>query len=320
VPRTNIYQRDIWTIFSNNRLDYPTGACGFITLRLSQFKCCGTYQNVTAGNEIETEEDSRGTGYPLPPSLGFGQDGNTELLRGGQGTEVSQLGKVGPPALSAAGGLAFGRTRHLAALSPRSPVSTNEWLQRRSVFSVSQRPASCHEPGGCAILPRRRPSFAALGTCLGTTSLVLNADGTVHSEARHYPYGQERWRNGTFPTDYRFTGQRSEAGLGLVHMGARFYDSYIGRWISADTIVPEPGNPQTFNRYSYVRNSPPRYRDPTGHQSECAWWDLACWAKHVVNQIRDAVNEWWAYHNPCGMSVNPMCQMFSFSVPEVEVP
>ncbi|MEJ2737434.1 MAG: hypothetical protein P8189_28405, partial [Anaerolineae bacterium] len=44
---------------------------------------------------------------------------------------------------------------------------------------------------------------------LGTTSLVLNVGGTVHSEARHYPYGEERWRSGTLPTDYRFTGQRT---------------------------------------------------------------------------------------------------------------
>jgi len=43
--------------------------------------------------------------------------------------------------------------------------------------------------------------------CTGTTSLVLNANGTVHSEARHYPYGEERWSSGTVPTDYRFTGQ-----------------------------------------------------------------------------------------------------------------
>jgi RHS repeat-associated protein len=73
----------------------------------------------------------------------------------------------------------------------------------------------------------------------------------VHSEARHYPYGEERWRSGTLPTDYRFTGQRSLPSMKLYHMGARFYDSALGRWISADTIVPDPANPQGFNRYLY---------------------------------------------------------------------
>jgi len=37
-----------------------------------------------------------------------------------------------------------------------------------------------------------------------------------------------------------------------------------------DTIVPEPGNPQALNRYSYVLNNPLRYNDPSGHAfSEC---------------------------------------------------
>ena len=54
-------------------------------------------------------------------------------------------------------------------------------------------------------------------------------------------------------------------------MGARFYDPALGRWNSADTLVPDPGNPQSFNRYAYVRNSPLKFVDPTGHteDSEC---------------------------------------------------
>jgi RHS repeat-associated protein len=71
----------------------------------------------------------------------------------------------------------------------------------------------------------------------GTTSLVLNEDGTVHSQARHYLYGEVRWFDGTLPTDYRFTGQRNVGLGGLYHMGARFYGSSLNRWISADTIV-----------------------------------------------------------------------------------
>jgi hypothetical protein len=35
--------------------------------------------------------------------------------------------------------------------------------------------------------------------------------------------------------------------------------------VQPDTVVPEPGNPQDFNRYTYVRNNPLRYTDPTGH-------------------------------------------------------
>ncbi|HRQ42691.1 MAG TPA: papain-like cysteine protease family protein, partial [Chloroflexota bacterium] len=40
---------------------------------------------------------------------------------------------------------------------------------------------------------------------------------------------------------------------------------YINRFISADTIVPNPADPQSYNRYSYVLNRPLNLIDPTGH-------------------------------------------------------
>lgn len=39
----------------------------------------------------------------------------------------------------------------------------------------------------------------------------------------------------------------------------------MGRFISADGIVQAPMDPQTLNRYTYVRNNPVIYTDPTGH-------------------------------------------------------
>ncbi|NJM42605.1 MAG: hypothetical protein HC853_18615 [Anaerolineae bacterium] len=68
------------------------------------------------------------------------------------------------------------------------------------------------------------------------------------------------------PTDRRFNGMTTHAGLGgLVTMGVREYLPTLGRWLSADTIVPRPGDPQAFNRLSYVRNSPLGRVDPSGH-------------------------------------------------------
>lgn len=43
------------------------------------------------------------------------------------------------------------------------------------------------------------------------------------------------------------------------------YVPNTNRWLSPDTIVPDPANPQSFNRYSYVENNPINFSDPTGH-------------------------------------------------------
>ncbi|WP_423226072.1 RHS repeat-associated core domain-containing protein [Candidatus Amarolinea aalborgensis] len=67
----------------------------------------------------------------------------------------------------------------------------------------------------------------------------------------------------------RFTGQvLDDAAGGLYFYNARYYDPALGRFIQADTIVPQPVNPQSLNRYSYAANNPLRYVDPSGHR-EC---------------------------------------------------
>ncbi len=88
------------------------------------------------------------------------------------------------------------------------------------------------------------------------------------SKLLYRPWGETRLSTGTTPTTWRFTGQREDATIGLYFYNARYYDGALGRFIQPDTIVPQPGNPQSLNRYSYVLNNPLRYTDPTGMFSE----------------------------------------------------
>jgi RHS repeat-associated protein len=69
-------------------------------------------------------------------------------------------------------------------------------------------------------------------------------------------------------TDRDFTGQRENMELGLLYYNARFYAPALGKFISADTIIPNPANPQSYNRYAYVLNRALNFTDPTGHR-EC---------------------------------------------------
>jgi RHS repeat-associated protein len=100
---------------------------------------------------------------------------------------------------------------------------------------------------------------------LGSTGVVTDAAGTVIAETRYTPYGETRFSTGTSPTDYLYTSQRQEAGLGLYFYTARWYDPALARFTQADTIVPGAGNPQAFDRYAYVLGNPLRYSDPSGH-------------------------------------------------------
>ncbi|MDY7080492.1 MAG: RHS repeat-associated core domain-containing protein, partial [Chloroflexota bacterium] len=133
--------------------------------------------------------------------------------------------------------------------------------------------------GGRRVAMRRSTASGSVvyylhGDHLGSTSLTTYGSGPQAGEvvARqlYHPYGEVRWSEGTLPTDFGFTGQRDVPGAGLVFMHARYYHPALGRFISADTVVPEPGNPQELNRYSYALNNPLRYIDPTGHQIEPA--------------------------------------------------
>ena len=51
-------------------------------------------------------------------------------------------------------------------------------------------------------------------------------------------------------------------------MNGRIYDPLLGRFLSADIVVQNPGSLQSYNRYSYVMNNPLTLTDPSGFMSE----------------------------------------------------
>lgn len=57
-------------------------------------------------------------------------------------------------------------------------------------------------------------------------------------------------------TDRGFTLHEHLDEIGVIHMNARVYDPLIGRFMSADSIIPNPFDMKAFNRYSYGYNNP----------------------------------------------------------------
>jgi RHS repeat-associated protein len=130
-----------------------------------------------------------------------------------------------------------------------------------------------------------------LGDHLGSSNVSYRATDGVTIMQRYAIWGAVRGGGNALPTDYTFTGQRLDS-TGLMYYGARFYDPFLARFVQADTIVPQPGNPQSLNRFSYVANNPVRYIDPTGKftTSELAEWGIS---KDLMDDWQDFCWEWW---------------------------
>ncbi len=118
---------------------------------------------------------------------------------------------------------------------------------------------------------------------LGSPIAISGETGTLRERLAYDAWGKRRTTNGATtgtpatPTpdsidgvvDNRgFTGHEMLDQLDLVHMNGRIYDPLIGRFLSADPILQDPMNGQSYNRYSYVMNNPTNLTDPTGFSAE----------------------------------------------------
>ncbi len=110
---------------------------------------------------------------------------------------------------------------------------------------------------------------------LGSSTVMTDATGAAVETTDYMPFGSQRDPTGTDVSNYKFTDQEFDAESGLYNYNARLYDPIIGRFISADPFVQAPFDPQTLNRYSYCRNNPLIYIDPSGYGFFSDLWDKA---------------------------------------------
>jgi RHS repeat-associated protein len=96
----------------------------------------------------------------------------------------------------------------------------------------------------------------------GSVVEALDGAGVVTASQLYTPYGSVRYQSGALPTDYGYTGQRSDATTGLDYYGARYYDPLLGQFTSADTLLAGG-----LNRYGYVGGNPTTATDPSGQMT-----------------------------------------------------
>ena len=104
---------------------------------------------------------------------------------------------------------------------------------------------------------------------LGSTNVMSDKAGLARSLTEYDPFGKisrfEKFGS-KIPSGWQYFHDKSfDDESGLSYFGGRYYDSKLGRFITADTIVPYASDPQSLNRYSYCRNNPINLIDPTRH-------------------------------------------------------
>jgi RHS repeat-associated protein len=108
---------------------------------------------------------------------------------------------------------------------------------------------------------------------LGTPRLVSDTLGQQKAYHVYYPYGEEATAFNQDTVREKFTGHERDlgnpagAGDDLDYMHARFCSPLTGRFSSVDPVLDfklAKVSPQTWNRYTYARDNPQRFTDPTG--------------------------------------------------------
>ncbi len=118
---------------------------------------------------------------------------------------------------------------------------------------------------------------------LGSIEVVTDESGATLHDLAFDPFGlrkQSDWSGslpsaeldalmvkdwGQAPRVRGFTGHEHLDRTGFIHMNGRVYDPVLGRFVSPDPFVQFPGFSQSWNRYSYVNNTPTSFTDPTGY-------------------------------------------------------
>ena len=112
-----------------------------------------------------------------------------------------------------------------------------------------------------------------VGDHLGSSSVVLNhATSELVERTTYQPYGAvesdyrpSKWK--AFRETYKFTGKEEDIEVGATYFGARYYQPYLGRFMSADPLTIQ-GLGSDLNPYAYVGGQVMSSVDPLGLQAE----------------------------------------------------
>jgi RHS repeat-associated protein len=128
-------------------------------------------------------------------------------------------------------------------------------------WTTNARAATTHTPAGRLV----RFQF---NNHLGSASLELDEQAHIISYEDYYAYGGTSYQSVRSQIEsakrYRYTGMEVDADTVLAYHGARYYASWLGRWLNCDPLGLTDG----VNPVSYGKCNPVRFTDTTGTRTK----------------------------------------------------
>ncbi|NYE49785.1 RHS repeat-associated protein [Spinactinospora alkalitolerans] len=126
----------------------------------------------------------------------------------------------------------------------------------------------------------QNPDLAELELALGTEGVTMTQDAGGEAEEgggtgqmavdahtgetvrrRFTVFGADRGSTGEWPSDKGYVGGTVDGSTGLTRLGARAYDTTIGRFVSVDPVM-NLDDPQQM--HGYANGNPATWSDPSG--------------------------------------------------------
>ena len=99
----------------------------------------------------------------------------------------------------------------------------------------------------------------------GDTVQLTGASGNVIKSYEYDAFGNELNIDKNDTNVFRYTGEYFDKETGTIYLRARYYDPATSRMLSEDSYTGDPKDPLSLNLYTYCKNNPLIYNDPSGH-------------------------------------------------------
>ncbi|WP_215186234.1 RHS repeat-associated core domain-containing protein [Paenibacillus albidus] len=99
----------------------------------------------------------------------------------------------------------------------------------------------------------------------GDVVQTVTSAGEVQNQYEYDAFGSPTLTIEIYAESIRYGGEFFDAETSLYYLRARYYDPYVGCFLSEDSYWEEDNNPLSLNLYTYANNDPVQFLDPTGH-------------------------------------------------------